>query len=127
MSFSGFRRDAPSMSYRCWPDIHGFPATKRLYRHRCGAEPINRDRPISLLRGTRLTTGAVTMIFARRDFLHLTLGAVACASVLSAALALDYPTRPVTIIVPFAAGGPADITGRKRNDDGDRTRRIIEG
>jgi len=35
----------------------------------------------------------VTMVFARRDFLHLTLGAVACASVLSAALALDYPTR----------------------------------
>ena len=52
------------------------------------------------------------MVFARRDFLHLTLGVVACASVLSAALALDYPTRPVTIIVPFAAGGPADITGR---------------
>jgi tripartite-type tricarboxylate transporter receptor subunit TctC len=52
------------------------------------------------------------MVFARRDFLHLTLGAVACASVLSPALALDYPTRPVTIIVPFAAGGPADITGR---------------
>ena len=52
------------------------------------------------------------MVFARRDFLHLTLGAVTCASVLSAALALDYPTRPVTIIVPFAASGPADITGR---------------
>src|SRR5215469_8335617 len=58
------------------------------------------------------TAEAVTMVFARRDFLHLTLGAVACASVLSAALALNYPTRPVTIIVPFAAGGPADITGR---------------
>ena len=54
----------------------------------------------------------MTMVFARRDFLHLSLGAFACASVLSAALALSYPTRPVTIIVPFAAGGPADITGR---------------
>ena len=33
------------------------------------------------------------MVFARRDFLHLTLGAAACASVLSAALALDYRTE----------------------------------
>ena len=26
--------------------------------------------------------------------------------------AQDYPTRAVTVIVPFAAGGPADVTGR---------------
>ncbi|MEP7031107.1 MAG: tripartite tricarboxylate transporter substrate-binding protein, partial [Pseudolabrys sp.] len=28
------------------------------------------------------------------------------------AQAQDYPTRSGTVIVPFAAGGPADITGR---------------
>jgi putative tricarboxylic transport membrane protein len=31
---------------------------------------------------------------------------------ISAARAQDYPARTITLIVPFAAGGPADITGR---------------
>jgi tripartite-type tricarboxylate transporter receptor subunit TctC len=45
---------------------------------------------------------------------HLAAAAVAMMAIagMSGAWAEDYPARPVTVIVPFAAGGPADITGR---------------
>ena len=44
--------------------------------------------------------------------LLLSLALLVCGAV--SASAQTYPTRPVTLIVPFAAGGPADITGRIR-------------
>jgi tripartite-type tricarboxylate transporter receptor subunit TctC len=43
---------------------------------------------------------------------HLMAAAVLALVGLSDAQAQDYPTRTATVIVPFAAGGPADITGR---------------
>jgi tripartite-type tricarboxylate transporter receptor subunit TctC len=54
------------------------------------------------------------MTYPRRQWLLLAFAALAAAALLtsSAASALDYPTRPVRIIVPVAAGGGADITGR---------------
>jgi tripartite-type tricarboxylate transporter receptor subunit TctC len=37
---------------------------------------------------------------------------VLLAAAINGAQAQDYPVRTITMIVPFAAGGPADITGR---------------
>lgn len=52
------------------------------------------------------------MKFPRRRFLHLAAGAAALPIMPRTASALDYPTRPVRIIVGFPAGGPTDFHAR---------------
>ena len=48
----------------------------------------------------------------RRKFLRLAAGAAALPAVSRAAIAQSYPSRPITMIVPFAAGGSSDVVGR---------------
>ena len=52
------------------------------------------------------------MTFPRRSFLYLAIGTVALPLVSRIAEAQAYPTRPVRLIVPVAAGGPADVLAR---------------
>jgi tripartite-type tricarboxylate transporter receptor subunit TctC len=52
------------------------------------------------------------MKLPRRQFLHLAAGAAALPSASRFAWAQTYPARPITMIVPFPAGGPSDTVGR---------------
>jgi tripartite-type tricarboxylate transporter receptor subunit TctC len=52
------------------------------------------------------------MKLPRRRFLRLAAGAAALPGISCEASAQAYPTRPITLIVPFAAGAGADTTAR---------------
>jgi tripartite-type tricarboxylate transporter receptor subunit TctC len=56
------------------------------------------------------------MKLPRRNFLHLAAGAAAAPLFARVACALDYPTRPVRVIVGFPAGGTPDIYARLTGD-----------
>src|SRR5215510_2348343 len=52
------------------------------------------------------------MKLPRRKFLHLAAGAAALPTVSRIAQAQTYPTRPITMIIPFTPGGGSDAIGR---------------
>jgi tripartite-type tricarboxylate transporter receptor subunit TctC len=52
------------------------------------------------------------MKLSRHQFLRLAAGAVALPAVSSIARAQTYPARPITMVVPFPAGGSIDVLAR---------------
>ncbi|MFZ1092047.1 MAG: hypothetical protein WAN75_22965 [Xanthobacteraceae bacterium] len=52
------------------------------------------------------------MKLPRRYFLHLAASAAALPAVSRIARAETYPSRPITIVVPYPAGGPTDTLTR---------------
>ncbi len=52
------------------------------------------------------------MTLRRRQFLRLAAGAAAFAGPARMARAQAYPSRPITMSVPYAAGGPLDVMAR---------------
>jgi tripartite-type tricarboxylate transporter receptor subunit TctC len=49
-------------------------------------------------------------LMRRRDFIRAAIGTVAAWPISSHAE--SFPSRPITLIVPFAAGGPTDVLAR---------------
>ena len=72
----------------------------------------NRKREICTSGSVRDEDGQPPHLLGRRTILHLAAGAAALPGVSLKSWAQTYPSRPVRIVVGFAAGGPTDIIAR---------------
>jgi tripartite-type tricarboxylate transporter receptor subunit TctC len=52
------------------------------------------------------------MTFQYHQFLRLAAAIAGLVAFTASSVAQDWPTRPVTLVVPFGAGGSGDVIGR---------------
>src|SRR5580700_214109 len=78
---------------------------------RCAAAPSRASRCTNLHKARKRVAGN-TVKLPRRTFLHMAAGAAALPVLPRIAWSLDYPTRPVRVIVGFPAGSGPDVIAR---------------
>src|SRR3989442_2339765 len=96
----------PSLSL---PASHGWC---QLPLREQGSPMKNRKREICTSGSVRDEDGKPPHRLGRRKFLHLAAGAAALPALSQIAWAQAYPSRPITIIVPFPAGGATTTLAR---------------
>src|SRR4051812_5452192 len=72
----------------------------------------NRKRGIDTSGSVRDQDGQPPHLLGRRKFLRFAAGATAFSTTSHVARAQAYPSRPITIVVGYAAGGPTDTRTR---------------
>ena len=64
----------------------------------------------SLMQASFTAQGPKVKRHGTRSVAFLAAGMLVAAT--ASALAQDYPARPITVVVPFSAGGPSDVVAR---------------
>ncbi len=59
-----------------------------------------------------MASSVTGMNLRARTALICSLGIIAALVGAPSGKAADYPTRPIKLVVPYAAGGPTDVLGR---------------